>query len=253
MFNRTCLLRLLLGASIGCATLSIDAQTVSKTFTNQSFKTVLKEIETQTGMSVIYKTDEVNESKKVTITLTNASVTDALSKVLDPNLTWEIRDKMIVISRKNQSSSAKKVTVKGKILDSQNMPVIGASVIEKGTSNGTITDFDGNFTFTASENSVLQVSYVGYKSQQFAAVGGKELSIVLKEDTEVLDEVVVIGYGTTTKRKLTGSVSSLNAEKLESTPFPNVTQALQGQVPGLIVNSSGGALGEMPSISIRGG
>ena len=74
-------------------------------------------------------------------------------------------------------------------------------------------------------------------------LGGKELSIVLKEDTEVLDEVVVIGYGTTTKRKLTGSVSSLNAEKLESTPFPNVTQALQGQVPGLIVNSSGGAFG----------
>lgn len=100
MFNRTCLLRLLLGASIGCATLSIDAQTVSKTFTNQSLKTVLKEIETQTGMSVIYKTDEVNKSKKVTITLTNASVTDALSKVLGSNLTWEIRDKMIVISRK---------------------------------------------------------------------------------------------------------------------------------------------------------
>ena len=122
---------------------------------------------------------------------------------------------MIVISRKNQSSSAKKVTVKGKILDSQNMPVIGASVIEKGTSNGTITDFDGNFTFTASENSVLEVSYVGYKSQQLAVVGGKELSIVLKEDTEVLDEVVVVGYGVQKKKLLTGATVQVKGEDLQ--------------------------------------
>lgn len=252
MFNRTCLLRLLLGASIGCATLSIDAQTVSKTFTNQSLKTVLKEIETQTGMSVIYKTDEVNKSKKVTITLTNASVTDALSKVLDPNLTWEIRDKMIVISRKNQSSSAKKVTVKGKILDSQNMPVIGASVIEKGTSNGTITDFDGNFTFTASENSVLEVSYVGYKSQQLAVVGGKELSIVLKEDTEVLDEVVVVGYGVQKKKLLTGATVQVKGEDLQKLNTVSPMGALQSQTPGVNIVKTSGMPGEGYKVSVRG-
>ena len=252
MFNRTCLLRLLLGASIGCATLNIDAQTVSKTFTNQSLKTVLNEIETQTGMSVIYKTDEVNESKKVTITLTNASVTDALSKVLDSNLTWEIRDKMIVISRKNQSSSAKKVTVKGKILDSQNMPVMGASVIEKGTSNGTITDFDGNFTFTASENSVLEVSYVGYKSQQLAVVGGKELSIVLKEDTEVLDEVVVVGYGVQKKKLLTGATVQVKGEDLQKLNTVSPMGALQSQTPGVNIVKTSGMPGEGYKVSVRG-
>lgn len=237
---------------MGWVAITSDAHTVNKTFANQSLKTVLKEIETQTGMSVVYKAGEVNESKKVTVTLTKASVEDALSKVLDPSLTWTIGEKTIVISSKNQSSSEKKVVVKGKILDSFNMPIIGASVVEKGTTNGTITDLDGNFSFSAPENSVIEVSYIGYQSQQFVAEAGKELSIVLKEDTKVLDEVVVIGYGTSTKRKLTGSVSSLNAEKLESTPFSNVGQALQGQVPGLIVNSSGGGLGDMPSISIRG-
>ena len=253
MFDRSSLLKLLLGASLGWAVLTVDAQTVNKTFTNQPLKTILKEIESQTGMSVIYKTDEVNADKKITVTLSNSSVNDALSKVLDSSLTWSVMDKMIVITKKNKPVSDKKVTVTGKIFDASNMPIIGASVIEKGTSNGTITDFDGNFTFTASENSVLEVSYVGYQSQQLIAQGGKVLSIILKEDTEVLEEVVVIGYGTTTKRKLTGSVSSINAEKLESTPFPNVSQALQGQVPGLIINNSGGELGSMPSISIRGG
>jgi type II secretory pathway component HofQ len=86
MFDRSSLLKLLLGASLGWAAITVDAQTVNKTFTNQPLKTVLKEIESQTGMSVIYKTDEVNENKKITVTLTNSSVNDALSKVLDSSL-----------------------------------------------------------------------------------------------------------------------------------------------------------------------
>ena len=175
MFDRSSLLKLLLGASLGWAVITVDAQTVNKTFTNQPLKTILKEIESQTGMSVIYKTDEVNADKKITVTLSNSSVNDALSKVLDSSLTWSVMDKMIVITKKNKPVSDKKVTVTGKIFDASNMPIIGASVIEKGTSNGTITDFDGNFTFTASENSVLEVSYVGYQSQQLIAQGGKVL------------------------------------------------------------------------------
>ena len=184
--------------------------------------------------------------------MTNASVTDALSKVLGSNLTWEIRDKMIVISRKNQSSSAKKVTVKGKILDSQNMPVIGASVIEKGTSNGTITDFDGNFTFAASENSVLEVSYVGYKSQQLAVVGGKELSIVLKEDTEVLDEVVVVGYGVQKKKLLTGATVQVKGEDLQKLNTVSPMGALQSQTPGVNIVKTSGMPGEGYKVSVRG-
>ena len=152
MFNRTRLLRMALGVTLGWASITLNAQTVNKTFSNQTLKTVLKEVETQTGMSIVYKTDEVNVDKKVSAKFTDASIDDVLSKVLDKSLTWHIQDKMIVITKKQKSSvSDKKITVTGKVLDSHNMPIIGASVVVKGTSNGTISDFDGNFSFTAPE------------------------------------------------------------------------------------------------------
>ena len=132
------------------------------------------------------------------------------------------------------------------------MPVIGASVIEKGTSNGTITDFDGNFTFTASENSVLEVSYVGYKSQQQAVVGGKEKSIVLKEDTEVHDEVVVVGYGVQKKKLLTGATVQVKGEDLQKLNTVSPMGALQSQTPGVNIVKTSGMPGEGYKVSVRG-
>lgn len=102
MFNRTRLLRMALGVTLGWASITLNAQTVNKTFSNQTLKTVLKEVETQTGMSIVYKTDEVNVDKKVSAKFTDASIDDVLSKVLDKSLTWHIQDKMIVIT-KNKS------------------------------------------------------------------------------------------------------------------------------------------------------
>ena len=131
--------------------------------------------------------------------------------------------------------------------------VIGATVLEQGTTNGTVTDMDGNFELVVSNKEVtLEISYIGYsKSVVKSKVG---VPVTLKEDTEVLDEVVVVGYGTQKKVNLTGAVSQVGEKALESRPVQNVSQALQGLVPGMIfgVDAKGGQLNNTPSVSIRG-
>ncbi len=141
--------------------------------------------------------------------------------------------------------------VNGVVRDANGEPIIGANVVEKGTSNGTITDFDGKFQFTASKNSTLVVSYVGMRDKEVRA--SKNMIVNLQEDTEVLDEVVVVGYGTQRKANLTGSVSSVDVSKtLESKSMDNVGKALQGAVPGLTVTNTNGGIDAEPTIVIRG-
>ena len=142
--------------------------------------------------------------------------------------------------------------VNGKIVDTGNNPVIGATIMEKGTTNGTITDFDGNFTLNVSKNAVLEISYIGYKTQTVKVIPGKALSITLQEDKELLDEVVVIGYGTQKKADLTGSVANVNAEKLNTQSNTTIGQALQGKIAGVDIVSQGGAPGAGTKIMVRG-
>lgn len=145
-----------------------------------------------------------------------------------------------------------KITVKGTVSDAMG-PVIGASVVEKGnSSNGTITDMDGNFSLSVSPGATLVVSYVGYKVQEVPVTNGKPLNIKLKEDNEMLDEVVVVGFGTQKKVNLTGSVGIATAKEIESRPVTSAVQALQGLVPGLKISTSTGELDKNMSISVRG-
>lgn len=133
-------------------------------------------------------------------------------------------------------------------------PVTGASVVVKGTTNGTVTDMNGNFELSnVKKGDVIQISFVGYITQEVKYTGSP-IKILLKEDTQTLDEVVVVGFGTQKKVNLTGSVSMVDAEVLESRPVQNVSQALQGVVPGLnfSVNSGGGTLDNEMSFNIRG-
>ena len=131
-------------------------------------------------------------------------------------------------------------------------PVIGASVLEKGTTNGTITDFDGRFILNVKSGATLVISYIGYKSQEVKVVPGKEINVLLVEDTETLDEVVVVGFGTQKKVNLTGAVGTVDSKALESRPVTNAAQALQGLVPGLQISQNSGSLESTPSINIRG-
>ncbi len=150
------------------------------------------------------------------------------------------------------STQQQKNEITGVVKDASGEPIIGASVVEKGTTNGTITDFDGKFTLSVSSGAVLQISYIGYQTQELNAVAGKSLSVILKEDSEMLDEVVVVGFGTQKKVNLTGSVGIANAEELESRPVTSATQALQGLVPGLQISTNTGEMDKSMSINIRG-
>ena len=131
-------------------------------------------------------------------------------------------------------------------------PVIGASVLEKGTTNGTITDFDGRFSLNVQPGATLVISYIGYKTQEVKVVPGKEINVLLSEDTETLDEVVVVGFGTQKKVNLTGSVGIATSKELESRPVSTATQALQGLVPGLNITTNTGEMDKNMSINIRG-
>ena len=143
-------------------------------------------------------------------------------------------------------------TATGVVKDKAGEPMIGVNVLVKGTTNGTITDFDGNFTIPdVPSNATLVVSYIGYLSKEVKA--GQNLVIVLEEDNKTLDEVVVIGYGTVKRRDLTGAVASVTGEKLAANPVANVAQALQGQLPGVSVVAQDGRPGAGMSIRVRGG
>lgn len=142
--------------------------------------------------------------------------------------------------------------IRGNVVDPNGEPIIGATVVEKGTTNGTVTDLDGNFILNVSPGKVIQISYIGFATQEVKAADN--LKIELKEDTEVLDEVVVVGYGKSSVRKILNSVTKVNTDKIENTSATNLGSALSGIAPGLVLKQSGGGPGnDVPSISIRGG
>lgn len=144
------------------------------------------------------------------------------------------------------------IKVSGAVSDAMG-PVIGASVIEKGnTSNGTITDINGDFSLSVKPGSTLIISYVGYKTQEVQVIAGKSINVTLKDDTEMLDEVVVVGFGTQKKVNLTGSVGTATAKELESRPVTSATMALQGLIPGLQISINTGEVDKTASINIRG-
>ena len=145
----------------------------------------------------------------------------------------------------------KHVSVSGRITDELNEPMIGVSVLEKGTTNGVITDLDGNYTLSASEGSTIVFSYIGYVTQEKKAVAGT-MNIILKEDSKTLDEVVVVGYGVQKKSSVTGAISSVKAEDFENRTITNAEQALQGKTAGVQIISASAAPGSNPAIRIRG-
>ena len=154
----------------------------------------------------------------------------------------------------NVSVTQQNSTVSGLIVDASGEPLIGVNVLEKGTTNGTITDFEGKFSLNlTSPNAILVVSYIGYVTQEIPAAGKTNLNITLNEDSETLEEVVVVGYGTQKKVNLTGSVSSVSAKDIQDVPTSNTASLLQGRMPGLVISQNGGQAGkEDMEVRVRG-
>ena len=250
LVGRSLILALLLSGS-----LSVGAQKITQQFRNVPLKTVLKEVEKQLQYSVIYKKDEVNENKQITHNFKDASVEDVLSVILDNGLSYSIQGKMIVISQKGAtvSVSQQKKKVTGVVKDKTGEPVIGANVIERGTTNGTVTDLDGRFTLEVPQNAVLQVSYIGYMEQEIPVNNRNDIPVSLLDDTQNLDEIVVVGYGTQKKVNLTGAVSSVKAEVLENRTTSDPVNMLTGNVSGVtIVQNAGQPGADGAALRVRG-
>ncbi|WP_298113896.1 TonB-dependent receptor [uncultured Bacteroides sp.] len=235
--------------------ITIQAQSVTKEFKETPLSGVLKEVEKQTGFSIMYNNDDLSGSRAVTRTFEGASIEEVLKAVLPKNLEFKLQNKMIVISRRgSQSIQQKQVRkVSGVIVDEAGEPVIGANVLVKGTTNGVITDIDGNYFLNdVPDDAVISISYIGYQPKEFKA-GSKELAkVVLQEDSEMLDEVVVVGYGVQKKRDVSTAVSSVKAEALANNPATDFRQALVGKMPGVQVTTPSGNPEGSVSIRVRG-
>lgn len=242
-----------------CLNLSAFSQTVSFSVKDITVKEAMEQFKKSSGYSFVFSSSDVDTNKRVSVSGENVSIEDVIKQILQgqSGLDYEIQGKKIVVKkaapRPATTDSTRKVTVKGKVVDVKGEPIIGATIKEAGTANGTITDFDGNFSFEAGENSKLEISYVGYKNQEFIAQSGKLLAVTLKEDTETLDEVVVVGYGVQKKANLTGAVSSVKMDEvLGNRPVTSVSNALMGAMPGLQVTGTSGQPGAELSFNIRG-
>jgi TonB-linked SusC/RagA family outer membrane protein len=237
------------------AGITVCGQSITKDFIQTPLNDVLIEIERQTGLSVIYEKKDINENKLITETFRSTPVEKVLSKVLDETVGFSIQNKLIVIHTKNAQEKLQQRTLKtvsGKVVEQMNVPIIGASIVEKGTSHGTISDENGNFTLSVSPNSILQVSYIGFISKEVAVENKSTLTIELNEDEKTLNEVIVVGYGTVSKKNLTTSISKVLPGNIQKAANSNVTQLLLGQAAGLQATVSSAQPGGNVNISIRG-
>lgn len=244
-----------LGFGVGlflAGSLSVNAQKVSFNGERLSLKQAFEKIESVSKYKIAYNTSQLDVNKQVVLNQKNQDVLQILSDLLKgTNCVYQVNDNYIVITLKDDEKVKK---IKGTIKDSAGEPIIGANVILKGDATvGSITDIDGNFDLSVPSNATLQVSYIGYNTQD-VPVGNKSfLNITLKEDTETLDEVVVVGYGSQKKVNVIGSIASVDSKALESRAVPDVSNMLTGQMSGVTITQESGNPGQdAGTIRIRG-
>lgn len=228
---------------------------VSIRMNNVKLDKILNEIENQTDYLFIYN-NQVDINKITSVKVKNEAVAQVLDRILSgTGINYELEGTHIILTTeaiKDLHAQQQAKTVTGTVTDVSGEPIIGANIRIKGTTTGTITDIDGNFSIEAEPQSVIEVSYIGYLTQETVINNQKSIRFLLKEDTKTLDEVVVIGYGVQKKADLTGSVANINTEKLKTQSNANIGQALQGKIAGVDIVSQGGAPGSGTRIMVRG-
>lgn len=228
---------------------------VSIRMNNVKLDKILNEIENQTDYLFIYN-NQADINKITSVKVKNEAVAQVLDRILSgTGINYELEGTHIILTTeaiKDLHAQQQAKTVTGTVTDVSGEPIIGANIRIKGTTTGTITDIDGNFSIKAEPQSVIEVSYIGYLTQETVINNQKSIRFLLKEDTKTLDEVVVIGYGVQKKADLTGSVANINTEKLNTQSNANIGQALQGKIAGVDIVSQGGAPGSGTRIMVRG-
>lgn len=245
---------ILIAGAAFCFNLTMSAQDITLKNKNITVKEAMEELKKTSGYSFVFSSKDVNTKKKISISANKASIEEVVNQILkgQTDLTYEIRDKKIIVRKAvSNAAPAQAGKVKGTITDATGMPVIGAAVKEKGTSNGVVSDIDGNFALEVGANATLEISYIGYKTLEVKA-SQQPMNITMVEDAEMLDEVVVVGYGSQRKSDLTGGIASVNAEQLEMVTSNNLLDKLAGQVPGLSITTTNARPGEEQSLRIRG-
>ena len=255
---RCAILFILLGTLESFANLSYSQSVkLSLSMENATVREVLSSIEQNSGFYFTYNLEQVKVTRKVTVNFKDKTIPEVLDELFaKENIHYVINDKHIALYKGNERPivlQAKK-NIKGVVTDKNGEPIPGANIIEKGNpTNGTITDVNGNYTLSVSGNSVLVASYIGYNRIEIQVKDRSVVDIILSEDTQALEEVVVVGYSTQKKVNLTGSVSTVNFEEMSSRPVTDASQALSGASPGLqIMQSSGQPNAESFSYNIRG-
>lgn len=239
----------------GCSLMTIAQQVarISLDYKNTKMETVLLAIKKQVGLEMVYSDQIVDIDRKVTIHVQNATLDSVLQQLLrDTAVEYEMKNDKIYLKRKTVEK-AKRIHLKGIVKDSVNEAVIGANVrLVDDAAVGTITNFDGEFELDVPDNGSIEVSYIGYITQQVPVRKRTVLTVILKEDSKLLDEVVVVGYGSMKKKDLTGALSVVKGEELSGRKTTNLSIALQGVTPGVTVTRTSGDPETTGSIRIRG-
>ncbi|MEG1401634.1 TonB-dependent receptor [Bacteroides sp.] len=232
------------------------AQKVTISLNNVTIEKVLNSISKQTKLNMAYSKEIVDVNRKVSIHADNVEVAQALDQLIaNTPLAYEISNGKIYLFRKENvtTTSQKRKQITGIIIDTQGEPVIGASIIIKGTATGVITDMNGKFSLEASPNTQIEISYIGYQPQLVTIGNRNNLNITLAEDLLALEEVVVVGYGQQKKANLSGSVSQISSKELQSRPISSLSNGIQGMMPGVTITSGESRPGsDGGSIRIRG-
>ncbi len=237
------------------STLYSQSASLTLRMSNTTIEDVLNRIEEQTEFRFLYNKKIVDVEHKVNVSTKNGKITDVLDHLFkDAGISYTISDRQIVLNKKDAFKSVQQSNqVTGIVTDANGDPIIGANVIEKGTTNGIISDLDGKFSIDVNPGAVLQVSYIGYVTREITVKDKSFLTVKLSEDTQALNEVVVVGYGIQRKVTTTGAVTKLEGEEINKMTVVNATKALQGLSPGITVVDRGGAPGsDDPEIYLRG-
>ena len=230
------------------------AQTLQLKLSNATVKKAMTALKQKSGYSFVYEANDINTDKIVNVdakTL-NQAVTQILS---GQDVSYEIKGKSIVIKKNSYQQTkgnSEKQKVVGKITDNNGEAIVGATILEKGTKNGTVSDLDGNFSFDVSHNATLVISYIGYVTKTVKATPGKSITIAISEDQNSLEEVVVVGYGTMKKRDLTGAVTSVKMDDEPVGTVSTISHALAGKAAGLQVSTVSAQPGGGAMFRIRG-
>ena len=227
---------------------------VSVNAKNESVEVVLKKITKQIGVNFFYDPQKISQSSRVSLNVNNQTIEDVLKSLSkQTGLVFDRNKNTINVGfKKNDKVKTGSKNLKGRVVDQNGDAVIGASIQVKGTTVGVITDFDGKFTLTnVPESGTIEISFVGYKTVNVAVKGQSTIKVILEEDTETLEEVVVVGYGVQKKSDVTGALTQVSSKTIRERPVQNALQAMQGKAAGVQITSNNRP-GELGDVRIRG-